>query len=94
MRFPIKSIIFLSIAATFCTGKNDYYIILKNQRTLHEIDRLYEKLPPEVKAQLNKFKDATHADTMEKGQITEEDKQKILEDIDTLFKGGTGEDGN
>ena len=46
MHFPIKEIVFLSIAATFCPGKNDGYIILRNQRTLDEIDRLYAKIPP------------------------------------------------
>ena len=63
-------------------------------RSEEEIDRLYEKLPAEAKGQLDKLKDVTHTKTIEAEQITEEDKQKILEDIDTFFKRETGEDEN
>jgi proteasome assembly chaperone (PAC2) family protein len=63
-------------------------------RSEEEIDRLYEKLPSEAKVQLDKLKDVTYTKTVEAEQITEEDKQKILEDIDTFFKRETGEDEN
>ena len=64
------------------------------QRSEEEIDRLYEKLPSEAKAQLDKLKDVMSTRVIEAEQITEEDKQKILEDIDTFFKRETGENEN
>ncbi len=56
------------------------------ERSEHEIDRLYEKLPPEAREQLNKLKDVTYTKSTEPDKITEEDKKKILEDIDKFFK--------
>ncbi len=51
-----------------------------------ELTGLYEKLPQEVKDQLDRLKQVTMA-APENGQaITEDDKKKILEDIDRFFK--------
>jgi len=51
-----------------------------------EIENLYQKLPAEIKEQLEKLKHVTYTKQAEPGMITEEDKRKILEDIDKLFK--------
>lgn len=64
------------------------------ERSEDEIDSLYQKLPSEVRAPLDKLKETALTSTTDKEQITEEDKQKILDDIDTFFKRKTGEDEN
>ena len=69
-------------------------IIELAQRSEEEIDRLYDSLPAEAKLQLDRLKEVLHTKTIETEKITEEDKQKILEDIDTFFKRETGEDEN
>jgi len=62
------------------------------ERSERDIELLYETLPAEMKEQLDRFRDATHAETSEPGPITDEDKKRILEDIDQFFKKGSGED--
>ena len=54
-----------------------------------EIERLYEMFPSEIRDQLDKLKTVAPA---EPSPITEEDKQKILEDIDKFFKREPRED--
>jgi len=56
------------------------------ERSEREIERLYERLPSEIKEQLDKLRYVTYAKPIEPGPITEEDKKKILEDIDRFFK--------
>lgn len=56
------------------------------QRTEVEIDRLYQEFPPQIKEQLDKLKYVTYTKPAETGPITDEDKQRILENIDKLFK--------
>ena len=63
-------------------------------RVEREIDGLYDKMPPEIKEQLDKLKQATYTGQTELGSITEDDKRKIMEDIDKLFKKTTEEDEN
>jgi hypothetical protein len=55
-----------------------------------EIEKLYQRFPPEIRGQLDKLKYVTYAKPTEPGPITEEDKKKILEDIDKFFKKGKG----
>lgn len=55
------------------------------ERSEREIERLYERVPPEIKEQLDKLKYVTYTGP-ESVPITEEDKKKILEDIDRFFK--------
>jgi len=50
-----------------------------------ETEQLFENFPPEVREQIDKLKDIIPAKPAER-PITEEDKKKILEDIDKLFK--------
>jgi proteasome assembly chaperone (PAC2) family protein len=57
-----------------------------------DIDSVYERLPSEVKEQLDKLKYVTYAKPAEPGPITEEDKKRILQEIDRLFKKESGED--
>lgn len=54
-----------------------------------EIERLFESFPPEIRGQIDKLKDIGTARLRQPGPITEEDKRKILEDIDKMFKQGT-----
>jgi proteasome assembly chaperone (PAC2) family protein len=63
-------------------------------RVEREIDSLYEKMPSEIKEQLDKLRHATYTGQTELGSITEDDKKKIMEDIDKLFKKTTEEDEN
>ncbi|MBN1376585.1 MAG: PAC2 family protein [Dehalococcoidia bacterium] len=51
-----------------------------------ELNGLYEKLPQEVKEQLDRLKQATAAAPENNQSITEEDKKRILDDIDRFFK--------
>ena len=57
-----------------------------------QIEQLYEKFPPEIKEQLDKLKFVSRAQPTEPAPITEEDKTRILEDIDKFFKKGPKED--
>ncbi len=62
------------------------------ERNEREIDSLYSNFPSEVKEQLDKLKTLAYARAEEPKPITEEDKDRILEDIDRFFKRGTRED--
>ncbi len=62
------------------------------ERSEREINDLYEKLPTEIKDQLDRLKHIGHDESKQSEPITEDDKQRILEDIDKLFKKGTKED--
>jgi uncharacterized protein len=60
------------------------------QQSDSEIESVYEKLPPEIKEQLDKLKYVVYSKPPK--PITEEDKKKILQEIDKLFKKDTGTD--
>ncbi len=62
------------------------------ERSESEIEKLYEKFPPDIREQLDKLKYMAYAKQTDSGPITEEDKKKILEDIDKLFKREPKED--
>jgi len=51
-----------------------------------EIEDVYRQIPSEIKQQLEKLKQVTYAKPAEPSPITEEDKRRIMEDIDKLFK--------
>ena len=55
-----------------------------------ELTRLYEKLPDEIKQQLDRLKESTLAAAESETLITEDDKKKILDDIDKFFKHDSG----
>jgi proteasome assembly chaperone (PAC2) family protein len=62
------------------------------QQSESEIDSVYERLPAEIKEQLDKLKYVTYAKPSEPEPITEEDKKRILQEIDRLFKKEPGGD--
>lgn len=62
------------------------------ERNEMEIRSLYERFPPEIREELDKLRYVTHIKETESGPITEEDKIRILEDIDKFFKRGSKED--
>ena len=62
------------------------------ERSEREIEGLYQRLPSEMKEQLDKLKYVNYVESTEPGPITEEDKKKILQDIDKLFKRESGGD--
>ncbi len=64
------------------------------QRSEQEIDKLYNELPTDAQEQLDKLKHINHTRPSSTRAITEEDKKKILEDIDKFFKRSSKEDGN
>jgi len=51
-----------------------------------EIEHFYHQVPSEIKKQLEKLKHRPYTSPSEPSPITEEDKGKIMEDIDKLFK--------
>jgi uncharacterized protein len=51
-----------------------------------ELTSLYEKLPAEIKIQLDRLRQGTVAAPESSNVITEDDKKKILEDVDKFFK--------
>ena len=55
-------------------------------RSEREIEILYQSLPSEVREQLDKLRYAAYAEPTEPEPITEEDKKRILEDIDKFFR--------
>jgi proteasome assembly chaperone (PAC2) family protein len=62
------------------------------ERSEEEIETLYKGFPEQIREQLDKLKHAPYAKPTEPGPITEEDKKKILEDIDKFFKKEPKED--
>ena len=62
------------------------------ERSDKEIEQLYEKFPPEIKEQLDKLRYVSYARPTEPAPITEDDKKRILEDIDKFFKKEPKED--
>lgn len=64
-------------------------VIEHNQK---EIDKLYETFPAEIRGQLDKLRKADETKPAESGPITDEDKKRIMEDIDRLFKKQEKED--
>jgi len=62
------------------------------ERSEGEIERLYESFPSEIREELDKLKYVTHTRAIDQEPITEEDKNRILEDIDKFFKRESKED--
>lgn len=58
------------------------------ERIGKEIDSLYDKLPADIKAQFDKLKHVSPRSAYPE-RITDEDKQKILDDIDHFFQRGS-----
>jgi proteasome assembly chaperone (PAC2) family protein len=60
------------------------------QQSDSEIDSVYDKLPSEIKEQLDKLKYVVQSKPTK--PITEDDKKKILQELDRLFKRDTGKE--
>lgn len=63
------------------------------ERSESEINSLYDKLPAEARSQLDELKLHTDSARQKNAQITEEDKDKILDDLDKFFKNKREEEG-
>jgi hypothetical protein len=61
------------------------------ERSEREIENIYDSFPLEVRERLDKLKYLPYTRVADSGPITEEDKKKILEDIDKFFKRETKE---
>ena len=57
-----------------------------SEQVERQIENLYQKIPSEVKERLDQLKYATYTKQAEPEPITEEDKKKIMADIDKFFK--------
>jgi len=62
------------------------------QQSDSEIESVYERLPSGIKEQLDKLKYVVYTKPSEPEPITEEDKKKILQEIDKFFKKDAGRD--
>jgi len=62
------------------------------ERSEEEIETLYKGFPEQIREQLDKLKHVPYAKPTKPGPITEEDKKKILEDIDKFFNKEPKED--
>ena len=80
-----KSVLEVLIAALGIRAEMEEIAALA-ERSESEIDRLYEKFPLEIREQLDKLRYVTYTTPTEAGPITEDDKKRILEDIDKFFK--------
>jgi proteasome assembly chaperone (PAC2) family protein len=56
------------------------------RKTEMEINLLYDKLPPDVKSQLEELRQPSDMKTEEQKKITEEEKQRIIDDMDRFFQ--------
>ncbi len=57
-----------------------------------EIERLCQSFPPEIKEQIDRLATTPRTPAADPGPITDEDKRKILDDIDRFFKKDKKED--
>lgn len=53
-----------------------------------KVETLYESLPSEIKEELDKLKHVSYVQPTEPGPITEEEKEKIIKEIEDFFKKG------
>lgn len=85
--YPKASISVLEVLTAALGIRSEMEGIIKWAEQIEsEIERLYEVLPAEIREQLDRLRYTTYLKPTEPGPITEEDKKKILEDIDRFFK--------
>jgi len=62
------------------------------EKTERRIEEFYQQIPSEIREQLDRLKHVAYAQPTEPGPITEEEKKKIMEDVERFFKkrGGGG----
>ncbi|OGO04270.1 MAG: hypothetical protein A2Y91_04355 [Chloroflexi bacterium RBG_13_54_8] len=59
------------------------------ERSEGEIEELYGRFPVEIREHLDRLKQLVHTRPTDSGPITEEDKRRILEEVDRFFRKGT-----
>lgn len=52
------------------------------------IDNIYEQIPPEMKQRIDQLKPVSASKEDQKGPITDDDKKKIVQDLEDFFKKG------
>jgi proteasome assembly chaperone (PAC2) family protein len=57
-----------------------------DEKVQQRIEEFYRQIPAEIRGQLDKLKDLAYARPTEPGPITEEEKRRIMEDVDKFFK--------
>ena len=62
------------------------------QEVGQRIEELYEMIPPEIREHIDRLKDVDYVRQQEPGAITEEDKKRIMQNIEEFFKKGNKED--
>ena len=77
------------LASTLKIGVDMQWMAEMVERSEGEIQRFYESFPSEIREQLDRLVHLSYVVPSEPGPITEEDKKKILEDIDRFFGQGT-----
>ncbi|MBT9160626.1 MAG: hypothetical protein DDT26_01913 [Dehalococcoidia bacterium] len=61
------------------------------QEVGQRIEELYEMIPPEIREHIDRLKDVDYVRQEEPGEITEEDKKRIMQNIEEFFKKGSKE---
>ncbi|MCL0069896.1 hypothetical protein M1N85_04255, partial [Dehalococcoidia bacterium] len=62
------------------------------QEVGRRIEELYEMIPPEIREHIDRLKDVDYVRQEEPGAITEQDKERIMQNIQEYFKKGGKED--
>jgi proteasome assembly chaperone (PAC2) family protein len=57
-----------------------------DQKVQQAIEEFYQQIPLEIRGQLDRLRHASHAQPAKPGPITEEEKKKIMEDVERFFK--------
>ena len=85
LAYPKASKAILNVLTQMLGVKIDFLEIESYTRHAErEIERLYDRLPLEVRDELDKLKSVPHI--KQAGRITEEDKRRIMKDVEEFFK--------
>jgi hypothetical protein len=57
-----------------------------DQKVQRRIEEFYQQIPLEIRGQLDRLRRAAYAQPAEPGPITEEEKKRIMEDVEKFFK--------
>ena len=57
-----------------------------DQKVQQRIEEFYQQIPLEIRGQLDRLKHVSYAQPAELGPITEEEEEKIMEDVEQFFK--------
>lgn len=85
-----------SVLEVLCSSLNLDVPLAKLDESAEQVERsieeFYRQIPMEIRGQLDRLKHVTHARPAEPGPITDEEKRRIMEDVEAFFKrpGGGG----